>query len=255
MKYQIYTLCLLLIIVYSCNKPKTENTTEPENLAQVITIDTLQGKSLMGENLISPQVNFTEDSIQIKNYKAALDNYKKDSSSIDNIIWLGRRIAYLGDYKKAISIFTEGIKLHPNEPRLYRHRGHRYISLRKFDEAINDLSKAAELIEGKEDIVEQDGIPNRLNQPVSTLHTNIYYHLGLAYYLQNDLVKAEEIFRKCLEASKNDDMQVATRHWLYMILKLQDKDEAAKKILEPVTPEMNIIENDAYHQLLLFYKG
>ena len=37
------------------------------------------------------------------------------------------------------------------------------------------------MIAGKEDSIEPDGMPNPQNIPVSSLHTNIWYHLGLAY--------------------------------------------------------------------------
>ena len=49
---------------------------------------------------------------------------------VDNIIWYGRRTAYLGDYREAIRIFSEGIEKHSKDARMYRHRGHRYISIR-----------------------------------------------------------------------------------------------------------------------------
>ncbi len=73
---------------------------------------------------------------------------------------------------------------------MYRHRGHRYITLREFDKAIADFNKAVELIEGTDDIVEPDGAPNAAGIPTSTLHTNIWYHLGLAHYLKGDFAAA-----------------------------------------------------------------
>lgn len=50
-------------------------------------------------------------------------------------------------------------------------------------------------------------------------------------------------------------MQVATRHWLYMILRRMDLKEEADSILEPIHEGMDIIENIAYRDLLLFYRG
>ena len=40
-----------------------------------------------------------------------------------------------------------------------------------------------------------------------------------------------------------------------MILRRMDKNNEAAELLESVHAGMNIIENDGYHQLLLFYKG
>jgi hypothetical protein len=42
----------------------------------------------------------------------------------------------------------------------YRHRGHRYITLRCFDAAIADLEQASKLIKGKPGEIEPDGLPN-----------------------------------------------------------------------------------------------
>lgn len=219
-----------------------------------VQIDTLQGTSLLEKPLIRRQVN-ANDSLQINNYLEALENYSKNSLDPENVIWLGRRMAYLGDYKAAIGIFHEGILKFPNDARFYRHRGHRYISTRKIDLAIRDLETADILIKNKEDVIEPDGIPNHLNQPVSSLHTNIYYHLGLAYYLKNELTNALAHFDNCLQASQNDDMIVASKHWMYMILRRMELPDEAEFLLESITEDMTIIENEAYHNLLLYYKG
>ena len=243
-----FTLCCIVFLASCKPSPKTMHTDN-------VTIDTLQGTSLLGTPLIRQQINIKKDSLQIANYKDVLNTYIKDTNNIEAIIWVGRRMAYLGDYQHAIRYYTKGIYLHPTEARFYRHRGHRYISTRQFDKAIADFNQAVQLIENTQDQIEPDGIPNKLNTPVSSLHTNIFYHLGLAHYVKNELPNALMAFQKSLNASKNDDMQVATRHWLYMIHRRLGNTEKAANLLEPIHTDMNIIENDAYHQLLLFYKG
>ncbi len=77
--------------------------------------------------------------------------YEANPNDPDAIIWLGRRLAYPGRFREAIDVFSEGIKKFPRDARFYRHRGHRYITLRRFDLAIKDLEKAASLIKGKAD--------------------------------------------------------------------------------------------------------
>ncbi|HIB96733.1 MAG TPA: hypothetical protein EYO70_09315, partial [Candidatus Marinimicrobia bacterium] len=96
----------------------------------------------------------------IRNLEKAQTDYDNNPENADNIIWLGRRTAYFGEYHKAIEIFSEGITKFPDDARMYRHRGHRYISTRKFDLAIEDLEKASKLIFNKEDEIEPDGLPN-----------------------------------------------------------------------------------------------
>lgn len=245
---KLFTILTAIILFVSCTG-KIRNTNE-----DLIKVDTLQGISLLGKELAVKQVVMATDSLRISNYLIAKKLSIDNPDDADALIWFGRRMAYLGDYKRAIEIFTEGIEKFPDDARMYRHRGHRYISLRKLDNAITDLEEATHLIEGKPDEVEPDGIPNIRNTPVSSLQNNIWYHLGLAYYLKNDMDKALHAFRKCLEVSTNPDMQVATRHWLYMILRRLEDNEEAKEILMPITKDLDVFENMIYHQLCLLYK-
>jgi tetratricopeptide (TPR) repeat protein len=175
--------------------------------------------------------------------------------NVDAIIWVGRRTAYLGRYTEAIAIFSSGLARHPGDARLYRHRGHRYLSTRQIDRAIADLVYAARLVRGRKDEVEPDGQPNARNIPTSTLQSNIWYHLGLAYYVKGDFRRALAAYRECLAVSKNPDMDVATRYWLYMTLRRMGLTARATEVLQPVTRSMDIIENGSYHRLLLLFKG
>lgn len=185
----------------------------------------------------------------------AYQNYLKDSTSLESIIWYGRRLGYLTRYQEAIEIYSKGIRLFPDAPELYRHRGHRYISVRQPAKAASDLMKAARLVGDRPIQMEQDGVANRLNRPLSSLQYNIWYHLGLAHYLQQNYQEAQIAFETCMRYSSNPDLLCATADWLYMTYRRQGKREAPKKLLEQITPEMELIENGAYHKRLLMYKG
>lgn len=175
--------------------------------------------------------------------------------SADAIIWVGRRLAYLWRYQDAIEMFSRGIAAHPNDARMYRHRGHRYITVRQFDNAIADFEKAVSLIRGAKDEIEPDGAPNPAGKPRSTLHFNIWYHLGLAYYLKGDFEKALNAYNECMKVSNNDDSITATSDWLWMTLMRMGRKAEAAKVLERITPKMDILENGSYHRRLLMYKG
>lgn len=190
-----------------------------------------------------------------QNLAAARAAYEANRNDADAIIWLGRRTAYLGRYAEAIEVFTEGIEKHPRDARMYRHRGHRWITLRQFDNAIADLNKAASIIRGRPDEVEPDGLPNARNIPTSTLQSNIWYHLGLAHYLKGDFEKALNAYRECMAVSKNPDGVVSTSHWLYMTLRRLGRPKEAEAVLGPISSDMDVIENTAYHRLLLMYAG
>ena len=185
----------------------------------------------------------------------ARTRFEAEPNNADALIWVGRRLSYLGRFSEAIETYTAGIKKFPRDARLYRHRGHRYITLRKFDLAIADFQKAVNLIKGLPDEVEPDGQPNARNIPTGTLQFNIWYHLGLAQYLtgrNNDALKS---YRECLKVSRNPDSLVATTHWLYMTLRRLKREAEARQVLEPIQQKMDVIENDGYYKLVLMYKG
>ena len=178
-----------------------------------------------------------------------------EPTDADAMIWVGRRYGYLWRYQDAIAMFSKAIAQHPNDARMYRHRGHRYITVRQFDRAIADFDTAASLIKGTKDEIEPDGAPNPSGKPRSTLHFNIWYHLALAHYLKGDYPKALDAWNECMKVSTNDDSITATSDWLWMTLMRLGRKAEAAKVLERITPKMEILENGSYHRRLLMYKG
>jgi tetratricopeptide (TPR) repeat protein len=87
------------------------------------------------------------------------------------------------------------------------------------------------------------------------LQSNIWYHLGLAYYLKGDFKKALKAYEECVKVSKNPDMLVATVHWLYMMLRRLGEEKKAAKALRLVAGEQDIIENYDYYKLIKLYQG
>ena len=189
-----------------------------------------------------------------KNLKIAYENFNQNPNS-DNLIWIGRRHAYLGNYESAIKYFSQGISTYPLDARFYRHRGHRLITNRCFGRAINDLKKAVNLSSSKSNEIELDGLPNALNIPTSTIKGNIYYHLGLAYYFESQLKDAMLAFEKCIELSKNNDSYIAAANWLYIIYYQLKMINKADKLLITINNEMNLIENHSYLSILNLYKN
>jgi tetratricopeptide (TPR) repeat protein len=235
---------LFVLLAFACTKPSDKD----EALDQPVAVS-LDGK-LFYEPERTPEQQGRLDSL----LNIARDNFESDPSE-ENYIWYGRREGYLMHLHEAVAIFTEGLEKYPDSYRLYRHRGHRYISMRKFELAIADLEKAALLMKDKPLEVEPDGQPNKLNQPLSTTQFNVWYHLGLAHYLKGEFDKAETAYLNCLEVSENDDSRVAVYDWLYMIYRRQGEIADAEAILENVTSDMKIIENDSYYLRLKMYKG
>jgi dipeptidyl aminopeptidase/acylaminoacyl peptidase len=215
-----------------------------------------EATSLLGRPLARPGLAAERREALEANLAAATAAFVKAPDDADAILWLGRRTAYLGRFREAIDIFTRGIARHPRDARFYRHRGHRHLTLREIDAAEADLSRAAELIRGTADAVEPDGEPNAAGVPTSTLHFNVWYHLGLARYLKADFAGAARAWRECLATAKgSDDRLVAATDWLYLTLRRQGRKAEADALLAPITRELSVVENTAYWNRLLLYKG
>jgi tetratricopeptide (TPR) repeat protein len=141
---------------------------------------------------IKPDLSASARQVYVKKLSEARTAYAANPSDAEAIIWLGRRTAYLGEYKAAIRIFTDGIAKFPNDARLYRHRGHRLITLRCFDDAITDLKKAGSCLKVGYDEVEPDGLPNAKNVPTSTLAVEYSLSFRTCYYLKGDWSRAPQ---------------------------------------------------------------
>lgn len=213
--------------------------------------DAPQATSLFGQPLTSPPPS----PAALAKYEAAKKDYEADPGSADKLIWYGRRAAYAGDFQQAIRIFSDGVKKFPADARILRHRGHRYITTRQFDKAIADFEKAYRLIANKKDEIEPDGAPNARNIPLTTLGSNIRYHLGLAYYLKHDWKKALRVYGEEVKLADNDDRRIAADYWYYQILRRMGDEKRAAAFLKTVPEKPELIENETYWRALRLDKG
>jgi tetratricopeptide (TPR) repeat protein len=217
-----------------------------------------EATSLLGRPLYPVDLGTDAGKTAEANLQAARDALTRAPQSADAMVWLGRRAAAAGHIREAIDVFTQGVAKFPTDARFYRHRGHRYITVREFDKAIADLTKASQLIAGKPDEPEPSlADPKVLSS--ETLHYATYYHLGLAYYLKADFARALPIYRQCLAVARgatgNDDQTAGASDWLYMTLRRLGRADEAAKVLAPIIPGMKIKDDQQYYDRLLMYKG
>jgi len=176
-----------------------------------------------------------EELIKLKeDLKEAAKKLEANPEDPENIIMYGRRLAYLWRYSEAIEVYSKGISKYPDNAMLYRHRGHRFISVRQYDKAVADLTKASQLNDHDFDI---------------------WYHLGLAHYLRGEFEKAHWAYKECLAVSEDDDSKIAISNWLYITLRRLGKKAEAEKVLEGISKGMEVVENQSYYNLLYLYQG
>jgi len=200
----------------------------------------IEAISLLGKPLSAPQLAPDVQKKREEDLAQAQREYDANRDSADAAMLLADRLAALGRYREAIGVATEAIQRHPDNPALYRLRGHRHINVRRFHEAVSDLGKAELLERGKRDELERH---------------QILYHLGLAHYLLGDYDRALSAYQRCLAVAKNPDRLVSTSNWMYMTLRRLGRVKEAEKLLEPISVDLDVVENVAYHKLLLMYEG
>jgi tetratricopeptide (TPR) repeat protein len=238
------------LLALACSTPP-DPTPRPEDWQ--LLPEGAQAFSLFGEPLYPPPL--TEE--QVVKREAELDQALRERFEVtsDGMVWIGRRLAYLGLFGDAVLVYLAGAAAYPFDARFPRHLGHRWITIRRFADAEKDLAWAAELVQGEPDVIEPDGQPNEAGIPLTTLQSNIHYHLGLARYLMGDFEGALTAYQDYRAVNDDDDGEVAIDHWHYMALRRLGRDEAAEQVLADVDADMTILENGAYHRLCLAYKG
>jgi tetratricopeptide (TPR) repeat protein len=176
-------------------------------------------------------------------------------NDISKNILYGRRLADIGLYYEAIKIFSEGLDVNPTSFRLLRHRGQRYITIRQFDLAIEDLQRAAFYSRPAKNETEYEFDGNNPEDALTNDKFNIYYYLGIAHFLKGNYDKAISSFKKCQSYATNNDLLVALTHWFYLTYRKIGNETSALQLLAPISKRMKVIKNSDYLNLLLVFKG
>lgn len=236
---------LLALVLSACSSSGSPTSPLP---------DDAECRALTGEPLVPPPLADDVRAEREANLERAREALRARPDDADALVWVGRRLGYLGRFREASRVFELGLERHPDDPRFPRHLGHRSISLRAFDRAEALLERAARLAQGRPDEIEPAGLPGS-GVEIDWLQHSIWYHLALARFLQADWDGAERAFRRTLALSRNDDARCSAAHWLYASLRRQGDDEEARRLVSGFTADMDVLEYHAYHRLTLLYRG
>lgn len=157
---------------------------------------------------------------------------KADPQNVEKIVALGIAQSGARRYREAIQTFTRGLSIDSDDARLFRWRGHRYLSLREFDRAMEDLSHG-----------------NRLD----TANYGIWYHLGIVRYARADFTGAADAFRHAQPKAPDAGELAGATDWLWMSLSRAGKTAEAQAMLAR-RPD-SLPAAIAYAQRLKLYRG
>lgn len=155
-----------------------------------------------------------------------------DPRNVERIIQLGVAQSGVRQYRAAIATFTRGLGIAPNNAMLYRWRGHRHLSVRELDRAMDDLTRGSRL---------------------DSTNYGIWYHLGIVRFARGDFNGAADAFTRALPIAPDSAERAGATDWLWMSLSRGGRGTEAQVLLDrrPDTPP----GGNAYTQRLRLYRG
>ncbi len=169
-------------------------------------------------------------------------------------ISLARHLAWYGRYHDAIAVYTKLIGKDPTNFRAFRHRGHRYLTLRQFEKGVADLAESGRLIEANWATIQNEPTAEG-DDTAEQYRWSIWYHLALGQFFARDFAGAEASFRKTLEFSPSPDKSAAASYWLSNTLGRLGRAEEGVALSKPFVPGMDIQSNLSYYELMLYNNG
>lgn len=155
-------------------------------------------------------------------------------NSVDAILALGAAQSGARQFLEAIATYTRGLAIAPRDARLYRWRGHRYLSVREHDKALADLERGGAMD--------------------STLY-GIWYHLGVLRFLKGEFGAAATAFARARPIAPDPGELAGSYDWGWMSLQRAGRGAEARALLASMPDSVPRAANNAYAQRLRLYLG
>ena len=169
------------------------------------------------------------DTGPIARARKALD---ADPRNVQRFIQLGIAQSGARQMREAVQTFSNALAIAPNDPMLYRWRGHRHISVRDFDGAMADLTRGYGL---------------------DSSNFGILYHLGVLRFVRGDFNAAADAFARAQTRAPDGGELAGSTDWLWMSLMRAGRASEAAAMLarRPDT----LPATNAYVSRLRLYRG
>ena len=150
--------------------------------------------------------------------------------SIEKFLALGKAFSRQLRYREAIDVYTEGLKLEPENLPLLRLRAGRYLTTLQSNPAIADFEKSMSL--GAERL-------------------DCLYRIGLAHYYAGRYAQALETFENCMPLC-DEEMGIAVLYWHTLSAVHAEK---ASTLLKYYRPDMAVGHHTAYEKAMRVWSG
>ena len=157
-----------------------------------------------------------------------------DPKNVQRYIALGVAQSGARQFREAIATFTRGMAVAPNDPMLYRWRGHRHLSLREFDQAQADLTKGLAL---------------------DSTNYGSLYHLGIVRFVRGDFAGAAKLFARAQPRAPDAGELAGSTDWLWMSLMRAGRKAEAQAMLDRHPDSLAVDTAYAYARRLRLYRG
>jgi Flp pilus assembly protein TadD len=155
-----------------------------------------------------------------------------DPRSVQKLITLGIAQSGARQMQEAVRTFTRALAIEPDNPILYRWRGHRYLSVRNFDRAMADFTRGYGMD--------------------STVY-GILYHLGVLRFVRGDFNAAADAFRRAQPLAPDAGELAGSTDWRWMSLMRAGRASEAAAMLAR-RPD-SLPTTVAYARRLKLYRG
>jgi tetratricopeptide (TPR) repeat protein len=155
-----------------------------------------------------------------------------DPRTVQRYIDLGVAQAGARQMQEAVQNFTRALAVAPNDPMLYRWRGHRNLSVRNFDASMADLTRGYAL---------------------DSLNYGTLYHLGVLRFVRGDFNGAADAFRRAQPRAPDAGELAGSTDWLWM--SLQRAGRAAEATAMLARHPDSLATTVAYARRLKMYRG
>ena len=187
------------------------------------------GQSVQYRSAAGVEYRAQADTGPIARAEAAL---AADPKNVERFIQLGVAQSGARQFREAIQTFTRGLAVAPNDPMLYRWRGHRYLSVRELDRAMADLTRGFQL---------------------DSTNYGVLYHLGIVRFVRGDFAGAADAFRRAQPRAPDAGELAGSTDWLRMSL-MRARRKADAEAMLARRPDSLPVDN-AYARRLKLYRG